>query len=178
MSATKFARTGEECVLSLPPAPENPVDGGGHGTNLRAESGSKVPLLPARAVAGRQPDSLRTRVDKVNAELVTLTYGSIVAQLCKDYDGDYVEVNKQLDKMGYNIGLRLIEDYLAKSNTMKRCANFRETADAISKVGRCPRLSIWLLVLMLCLGWLQDLLECHSHRHELDQRRQTVLPVI
>lgn len=45
-----------------------------------------------------------------------------------------MEVNKQLDKMGYNIGLRLIEDYLAKSNTMKRCLNFRETADMISKV--------------------------------------------
>lgn len=45
-----------------------------------------------------------------------------------------MEVNKQLDKMGYNIGLRLIEDYLAKSNTMKRCANFRETAEMISKV--------------------------------------------
>lgn len=57
-----------------------------------------------------------------------------MAQLCKDFDGDYVEVNKQLDKMGYNIGLRLIEDYLAKSNTMKRCANFRETAEMISKV--------------------------------------------
>ncbi len=78
----------------------------------------------------------RTRIDKVNAELVTLTYGTIVAQLCKDFDSDYVEVNKQLDKMGYNIGLRMIEDYLAKSNTMKRCANFRETAEMISKVGR------------------------------------------
>jgi trafficking protein particle complex subunit 3 len=65
---------------------------------------------------------------------VTLTYGTVVAQLCKDYESDYVEVNKQLDKMGYNIGLRLIEDYLAKSNTMKRCANFRETADAIARV--------------------------------------------
>lgn len=76
----------------------------------------------------------RTRIDKVNSELVVLTYGTIVAQLCKDFDGDYVEVNKQLDKMGYNIGVRLIEDYLAKSNTMKRCANFRETAEMISKV--------------------------------------------
>lgn len=76
----------------------------------------------------------RTRIDKVNSELVVLTYGTIVAQLCKDFDSDYVEVNKQLDKMGYNIGLRLIEDYLAKSNTMKRCANFRETAEMISKV--------------------------------------------
>jgi hypothetical protein len=43
-------------------------------------------------------------------------------------------VNKQLDKMGYNIGLRLIEDYLAKSNTMRRCSNFRETAEMIAKV--------------------------------------------
>lgn len=76
----------------------------------------------------------RTRVDKVNAELVTLTYGTIVAQLCKDYESDYMEVNKQLDKMGYNIGLRLIEDYLAKSNTMRRCSNFRETAEMIAKV--------------------------------------------
>lgn len=65
-----------------------------------------------------------------------MTYGTIVAQLCKDYEGDYVEVNKQLDKMGYNIGLRLIEDYLAKSNTMRRCSNFRETADMIAKVRR------------------------------------------
>lgn len=82
----------------------------------------------------------RTRIDKVNSELVVLTYGTIVAQLCKDFDSDYVEVNKQLDKMGYSIGLRLIEDYLAKSNTMKRCANFRETAEMISKVrqpGHC-----------------------------------------
>ena len=61
-----------------------------------------------------------------------------MAQLCKDFDGDYVEVNKQLDRMGYNIGLRLIEDYLAKSNTMKRCANFRETADMIAKVSSVP----------------------------------------
>ncbi len=80
----------------------------------------------------------RTRVDKVNAELVTLTYGTIVAQLCRDYESDYMEVNKQLDRMGYNIGLRLIEDYLAKSNTMRRCSNFRETAEMISKAS--PRL--------------------------------------
>lgn len=73
-------------------------------------------------------------MDKVNAELVTLTYGTIVAQLCKDFDSDYAEVNRQLDKMGYNIGMRLIEDFLAKSNTGS-CSNFRETAEMISKVG-------------------------------------------
>lgn len=74
-------------------------------------------------------------MDKVNAELVTLTYGTVVAQLCRDYENEYVEVNKQLDRMGYNIGLRLIEDFLAKSNT-GLCGTFRETAEMISKVKR------------------------------------------
>ena len=75
----------------------------------------------------------RTRIDKVNAELVTLTYGTIVTQLCSDYDSKYEEVNKQLDKMGYNIGMRLVEDFFARSGA-QRCLNFRDTAEAISKV--------------------------------------------
>lgn len=75
----------------------------------------------------------RTRVDKVSAELVTLTYGTIVAQLCKDYEYNYSDVNKQLDRMGYNIGIRLIEDFLAKSG-IPACTNFREVAEMISKV--------------------------------------------
>ena len=57
----------------------------------------------------------------------------MVAQLCSDYESNYVEVNKQLDKMGFNIGMRLVEDFFAKSGT-QRCANLRETAETISKV--------------------------------------------
>lgn len=57
-----------------------------------------------------------------------------MAQLCKDFEGNYKEVNKQLDKMGYNIGVRLIEDFLARSGS-NRCQNFKETAEMISKVG-------------------------------------------
>ncbi|XP_070295264.1 trafficking protein particle complex subunit 3 [Salvelinus sp. IW2-2015] len=69
---------------------------------------------------------------KMNSELFTLTYGALVTQLCKDYENDE-EVNKQLDKMGYNIGVRLIEDFLARSS-IGRCQDFRETADVIAKV--------------------------------------------
>ena len=57
----------------------------------------------------------------------------MVAQLCSDFESNYVEVNKQLDRMGYNIGMRLVEDFFAKSGT-QRCANLRETAETISKV--------------------------------------------
>lgn len=58
----------------------------------------------------------------------------MVAQLCSDYDNNYAEVNKHLDKMGYNIGMRLVEDFFAKSG-IPRCNNLRDTADTISRVG-------------------------------------------
>jgi hypothetical protein len=93
----------------------------------------------------------RTRVDKVQAELVTLTYGTMVAQLCKDFDADYLEVNRQLDKMGYNIGMRLIEDFLARSNILE-CKNFRETADAIAKIG----FKIFLNITPTVTNWTSD----------------------
>lgn len=37
---------------------------------------------------------------------------------------------------GYNIGVRLIEDFLARSS-IGRCQDFRETADVIAKVTAC-----------------------------------------
>lgn len=93
----------------------------------------------------------KTRVDKVNAELVTLTYGTMVAQLCSDFDSNYTEVNKQLDRMGYNIGMRLVEDFFAKSGT-QRCANLRETAETISKIG----FKIFLNITPTVTNWTAD----------------------
>ena len=38
--------------------------------------------------------------------------------------------NKQLEKMGYNIGVRIIEDFLARTKEGK-CTDFRDTADKV-----------------------------------------------
>jgi len=84
---------------------------------------------------------------KVSGELFTLTYGTLVAQLVKDYENDE-EVNRQLERMGYNIGVRLIEDFLARSNT-GRCHDLKETADVIAKngfkmfLGITPQVTNW-----------------------------------
>uniref|UniRef100_A0A1I8GGA3 Trafficking protein particle complex subunit n=1 Tax=Macrostomum lignano TaxID=282301 RepID=A0A1I8GGA3_9PLAT len=56
-----------------------------------------------------------------------------VSQLLKDYESDE-SVNKQLDTMGYNIGIRIVEDYLARTS-VRRCGDLRETADKIVKDG-------------------------------------------
>jgi len=76
-------------------------------------------------------DLWKGRTEKINAELFALTYGALVVQLIQDYE-DYAEVNKQLEKMGYNIGTRLIEDFLARSS-LGRCSDFREVAEVITK---------------------------------------------
>ncbi|SGY68535.1 BQ5605_C004g02895 [Microbotryum silenes-dioicae] len=67
---------------------------------------------------------------QINAELFSLTYGALVVQLIKDYE-DYQQVNTQ----GYNIGVRLIEDFLARTG-LTRCRDFSETGEVVSKV-RC-----------------------------------------
>lgn len=41
----------------------------------------------------------------------------------------------RLEKMGYNIGLRLIDEFLAKSG-INACQDFRDTCEVIAKVGR------------------------------------------
>ncbi|KAL0078364.1 transport protein particle complex subunit [Phycomyces blakesleeanus] len=98
-------------------------------------------------------DVWKNKVEKINAELFTLTYGSLVVQLVKDYE-DYNEVNKQLEKMGYNIGQRVIEDFLARSG-IGRCSEFRDTAEAVSKVG----FKMFLNITPTVTNWTSDFKE-------------------
>ncbi|KIK30900.1 hypothetical protein PISMIDRAFT_25949 [Pisolithus microcarpus 441] len=88
---------------------------------------------PSKQYKAIGEDLWKSRTEKVNAELFALTYGALVVQLIQDYE-DYGEVNKQLEKMGYNIGTRLIEDFLARSS-VGRCSDFREVGEVVAKVG-------------------------------------------
>lgn len=81
-----------------------------------------------------------------NSELFTLTYGALVAQLLKDYE-NVEDVNKQLERMGYNMGIRLIEDFLARTGS-GRCYDFRDTAEKIQTgfkifLGITPTITNW-----------------------------------
>lgn len=67
--------------------------------------------------------------------------------MIKDIE-DISQVNEQLEKMGHNIGVRLVDEFLAKSQTTS-CASFKDTADIISKVafkmflGIVPDVTSW-----------------------------------
>ncbi|QDZ24813.1 subunit 3 of trafficking protein particle complex [Chloropicon primus] len=71
--------------------------------------------------------------ERINSELFTLTYGALVRHLLLDLESPE-EVNKQLDRMGQNIGVRLVDDFLAKTNTT-RCRNFKEAVKTIADTG-------------------------------------------
>ena len=84
-------------------------------------------------------------------------------QLIQDYE-DYAEVNKQLEKMGYNIGTRLIEEFLAKSS-LGRCGDFKDVGEVIAKVKQ----EIWSGMLSSAdfsgPGWIQIVPEHHTKHH-------------
>lgn len=58
----------------------------------------------SKASLSKLGDAAFERTDKVSAELLALTYGSFVRQLLIDFE-DAEEVNAQLARMGYNIGV-------------------------------------------------------------------------
>ncbi|XP_055311248.1 trafficking protein particle complex subunit 3 [Sitodiplosis mosellana] len=83
---------------------------------------------------------------KVNSELLTLTYGALVTQIIRDFE-NIDDVNKQLERIGYNMGVRLIEDFLSRTAST-RCVDMRETADKIQQAFRMylnvqPTISNW-----------------------------------
>ena len=52
---------------------------------------------------------------KINSELLSLTYGVFVAKLIREADDNSAElVNIELEKCGYNMGCRMIDDFFAR----------------------------------------------------------------
>lgn len=79
---------------------------------------------------------------KANTELFALTYGSLITELLKDYDQDIPEINKQLDRIGYSIGVRCIDELLSKCEVngvdIGQCEKLENTAEVVAKIGfRC-----------------------------------------
>lgn len=66
--------------------------------------------------------------DKCNAEFFALTYGALVAELLRDFEDD-ASVSNELDRMGHSIGVRCIEEVLAKANNVPTQSFASDTPD-------------------------------------------------
>ncbi|PFH32576.1 putative Bet3 transport protein [Besnoitia besnoiti] len=108
----------------------------------------------------KQWELVSQRMEKVNSELLSLTYGTLVTQLLKDLE-QVDAINAQLEKMGYNIGIRLVDEFLAKTN-MGACTCFRQTAEVVAKLG----LRMFLGTTAEVTNWDQDETSCSLILHE------------
>ena len=75
-------------------------------------------------------------------------------QLLRDYE-DPKEVNAALDLMGYNIGVRIVDEFCAKSRGV-RCRSFRETMDTVGR----EAFKMFLGVTAHVEGWAPDGSSC------------------
>ncbi len=74
------------------------------------------------------------RMEKVNAELVAMTYGALVSQIFEDKGSDIEAVNQELFAMGKNMGLRMIDEFLAKYGISQSCQKFKEAVDVLARI--------------------------------------------
>lgn len=91
-----------------------------------------------------QGTSLWQKQPKANAELFALTYGALVGELVRDLESAD-EIQQQLDTMGHSIGIRCIEELLAKlmmennssnTNGVSSSPNFVESAELVKMTFR------------------------------------------
>jgi hypothetical protein len=79
-----------------------------------------------QSIYSKQGENIFAKNPKVSAELLALTYGAFVHRLIKEDTSSGLtsnvssgenadEVNSILDKMGYNIGCRIIDEFFAKA---------------------------------------------------------------
>ena len=66
-----------------------------------------------------------------------MTYGAFVTKILKENQYKPIEeVNIILERMGYNIGSRIVDEFFAKSPPNRAiCRNFRETVEVIARDG-------------------------------------------
>eukprot|EP00744_Colponema_vietnamica_P021610 GILI01030907.1.p1 GENE.GILI01030907.1~~GILI01030907.1.p1 ORF type:complete len:210 (+),score=42.01 GILI01030907.1:61-690(+) len=88
---------------------------------------------------------------KISAEFFAISYGALVRQVLVTSDDNMEAVNHQLEEIGVRIGLRLIEEYVARSQAPP-CRSFASTGDAIAKIGLKMFLGITAQVTSLTLG--------------------------
>ena len=86
----------------------------------------------SKSTAASNGQSLWNKVPKANAELFALTYGALVTEVIRDSEDNIDMINETLEKIGYSVGIRCVDEFLAKSNA-PYCKTLAETAEVLGK---------------------------------------------
>uniref|UniRef100_A0A1I7SSQ5 Trafficking protein particle complex subunit n=2 Tax=Bursaphelenchus xylophilus TaxID=6326 RepID=A0A1I7SSQ5_BURXY len=69
----------------------------------------------------------------MSSELFSLMHGALVVEILRDTRGDPEQTNKALDQIGFNMGVKLADDFLAKIPKASKCSDIAQTAELIAK---------------------------------------------
>ena len=113
--------------MSRPAQPATPTSAASPLSQVGSAANTSIPY-------SKLGDKAFEKIEKIPAEFLAITYGSLVRQMLTD-SGDSVEqLNSQLEIMGNRIGVRLIEEFVARSG-VPNCRQFTQTGEAVAKVG-------------------------------------------
>jgi len=80
-----------------------------------------------------------SKLPRISGELFSLTYGSLVSQILKDFP-DVQKANSQLERMGVNMGGRMCEEVLARlPGQVGRCGE-RDFIGVVGEIVKVPLL--------------------------------------
>ena len=86
----------------------------------------------SKSSAAANGESLWKNAPKANAELFALTYGALVTEIVRDCDEDLDRANAEIEKIGYSIGIRAVDEFLAKSRA-PHCSSLEDTAEVLGR---------------------------------------------
>lgn len=86
----------------------------------------------SKSSATANGQSLWAKAPKANAELFALTYGALVTEVIRDQEENLTKVNETLEEIGNSIGIRCVDEFLAKSNA-PYCKTLGETMEVLAK---------------------------------------------
>jgi hypothetical protein len=91
-------------------------------------------------------------------EIFNIAYGVYVSKLLREANNnDPEEVNKELEELGYKMGLRLVDDFFSRVQTITPCRNFATSMDVITK----QAFKMFLGVNATTSHWNQEMTECN-----------------
>ena len=69
----------------------------------------------------------------MKTEVLSLTYGCLIRQIIEDCENDIPTANKEIEQVGYNMGYRMIDLFLAKTTNMddQPCSDFKSVMDKV-----------------------------------------------
>ena len=69
----------------------------------------------------------------LKSEVLSLTYGCLVRQIIEDCENDIAAANIEIEQVGYNIGYRMIDLFLARTTNMddQPCGSFKGVMERV-----------------------------------------------